>query len=161
VWFPPWFQTKRERDGSCQGKSCIILQLWTRGRGKKEISRSRGERGTEERLTFPLRDLISNQLCGESLFCGIAFFSCLTWLEHAARTLSALHMHTGLWNILGSGRATKKGQECFPRGTFSLFLICLRYLIFRCPPHHAPPTTWLSLLCLCYRPYISARTRVK
>lgn len=123
------------------------VQLWTRGRGRKDISKSRHEGGTEKRLRFPWRDSTSNQLCGESLFCGTAFF-CLTWLEHAVRTLSALYMPTGLGDILGSGRATETGQkEYFPRGTS--FFICLRFhLIFMCPPYHALPVTWLSLMLI-------------
>jgi len=118
----------RERRAPCQGRSCTVLQLWMRGREKKEDRRSKGEGGTEERLSFLWRHLTCSQLCGASLSCGAASFSCLARLEYLQCCKNFRSFTYALWSVgnpaglaVGQkqGRSPKAGSVFPERHNFS------------------------------------------
>lgn len=91
---------------------------------EEEDSRSRGEGGTEEWLSFPGRNSTCSQLCGGSFSCGAASFSCPAQLEclQCCKNFIVLQMCSGLcegsWQRGGSMTEMGQkslGEECFSR----------------------------------------------
>lgn len=66
--------------------------------------------GTEERLSFLWRDLTCNQLCGASLSCVAASFSCLAQLEHLQRCKNLSCFAYTLWSV-GNPEGVVVGQK--------------------------------------------------